>query len=275
MKIRILIPALLLLVSTLPAAAGVKVEDSLVLDRGTIVIGAFSSGISTDLRIDSKDGSRGTTISLEDDLGLESTVYLPAIEASYILGQRHEISVAYVETSRDNVETLSEDIEWGDITFPVTLSVRVFYETKFANLAYTYWFYSSEKTALGVTGAFALFDLSSGLEAAVGVGPGLDLAADVKTAAPTAQVGFSASHALSRRFVLGGVLTYITFSDIDGYSGDIGTFLAKVEHRTWNHFGFGLSWNYTSYDIDTESIDFLGNFGYTVNGFQLYGRVAF
>ena len=263
------------LLSTLPAAAGVTVEESRVLDRGTIVVGLFATGISTDLRVDSKDGSRGTTISLEDDLGLESSLTLPNIKASYILGQRHQISVGYLKTSRDNTATLREEIEWEDLVFPVELDVRVFYDTEFLNLGYTYWFYSSEKTALGVTGAFTLFDLSSGLEAALRVGPTFDLAADVSTTAPVGQLGFSVQHALSKKFVLGGLATYITFEDVEGYSGDIATVVASIEHRTWKHFGFGLNYNYSTYDIDTDDFDFLGNFGYQVDGFEFFGRVAF
>ena len=58
-------------------------------------------------------------------------------------------------------------------------------------------------------------------------------------------------------------------------SGDIATLVGSIEYRAWKHFGFGMSYNYTSYDIDTDDIDFLGNFGYQVDGFEFYGRIAF
>ena len=47
-----------------------------------------------------------------------------------------------------------------------------------------------------------------------------------------------------------------------------------IEHRTWNYFGFGAGYGYTSYDIDTLSTDFLGKWEYTISGSEIYARAA-
>ena len=267
--------AFLVVASTLPAAAGVTVEESKVLDRFTARVGGILTGLNTEIRVDGPLG-RGTTINLEDDLGFDSSISTPRISLGYILGQRHQISLAYFETKRDSSTTLTEEVSWEDLVFPVRLDVESFYEMTFLTASYTYWFYSSETTALGVSGGLVLTNLESGLKAAFQIGdPILEQGAELSTGAPVPQIGFSVSHWLGKKFVLKGAFGYVTFSDVDGYSGDISTANVSFEHRTWKNFGFGAGYGFTRYDIDANDIQFLGNFNYDVSGFEFYLRAAF
>lgn len=267
--------ALLLFAFTVPATAGVTIEESKVLDRFTARVGGFLTGLSTDLRVDGP-GGRGTTINLEDDLGFDSSITTPRISMAYILGQRHQINLGYFTTDRESTVTLEDEIRWEDLVFPVRLDVKAFYNMDFLTVGYTYWFYSSEKTALGVTGNLVFTELESGLEARFQVGdPILDPKAELSTGVPVPQLGFSVYHYLGKKFVVKGLLAYLTFSDVEGYSGDISNAALSFEHRTWKNFGFGAGYGFTRYDIDADDLDFLGNFNYDVSGFEFYVRAAF
>ena len=275
MKRLAFVVAFLLLASTVPAEAGVTIQESKVLDRFTARIGGFLTGLSTDIRVDGPDG-RGTTINLEDDLGFDSSITTPRISLAYILGQRHQINLGYFTTDRESTTTLEEEIRWEDLVFPVRLDVKAFYNMDFLTVGYTYWFYSSEKTALGVTGNLVFTELQSGLEARFGIGnPILAPSAELSTGAPVPQLGFSVYHYLGKKFVVKGLLGYLSFNDVEGYSGDISTAALSFEHRTWKNFGFGGGYGFTRYDIDADEIDFLGNFNYDVSGFEIYLRAAF
>ena len=264
--------ALLLAGSATVAQAGVTVDQSKVLDRWTLKIGGYLTGLDTKIRLDSPTGGEGTTVSLEDDLGFSSSESLPRFRLGVILGQRHEISGGYYKTDRDSSTTIQEEIEWGDEVFPIDVTVTGFYDTEFIDLAYSYWFYSSESTSLGITGGLVFVTLGSGLSVAT-AGPGVGVEEDISTDVPVPQLGFSINHYLGKRFVLYGNLGYITFN-LDDWEGNVASARLAIEHRTWKNFGFGVGYGYTDYDIDTKSVDFLGKWQYNISGFEFYARAA-
>lgn len=264
--------ALLMAFSAVDAKAGVSVEESKVLDRWTFVVGGFLTGLDTNIRLDSPIGDLGTTINLEDDLGFSSSESVPRLDLSVILGKRHQIALGYFKTDRDSSTTLTREIDWGDETFPISADVGAFYDTEFILLSYTYWFYSSETTALGVTGGLTQASLGAGIGVSL-LGQGLSVEDDIGTDLPVPQLGFSARTYLGKKFVLNGVLGYIAF-DLDDWEGDVASALVSVDYRAWKNFGFGLGYSYTDYDIDALDRDFLGKFQYTISGFTLYGRAA-
>lgn len=249
-------------------------SESLVLDRWTLDIGGFLTGLSTDLRLDNPlNQDEGTTISLEDDLGFSSSETVPRFRLAFILGKRHEISGGWYKTDRDSRTTITEEIKWGDETFPINIDVGAFYNTEFIDLAYTFWFYSSEKTSLGVTGGLVYANLSSGIGVSTGGGEGIEISQDINTDIPVPQLGFSINHYLGAKFVLVAHAGYISFN-LDDWEGDVSTANIGVEHRTWKNFGFGAGYGFTDYDIDAKSQDFLGKFQYNVSGFQIFLRAA-
>ena len=75
------------------------------------------------------------------------------------------------------------------------------------------------------------------------------------------------------RFVLSGGLGYIALT-IEDYSGSVTTAALALEHRTVKNLGFGVGYVYSNYDVEAEAQDFLGQFAYSIGGFEIYGRVA-
>jgi hypothetical protein len=261
----------LFLVATSSVLAGVSVDESRVLDRWRLRIGGYLTGLDTELRLDSTIEDLGTTIKLED-LGFSSSETVPRLNLAFIIGKRHQISAGWYKTDRDSSTTLTEEIEWGDETFPINADIGAFYNTEFFDLAYTYWFYSSEKTALGVTGGLVMTNLSAGLGVRT-LGQEIEISEDISSDVPVPQLGFSVNHYLGRRFVLTGILGYIAFG-LDDWEGDVAGAFVGVEHRTWENFGFGAGYGYTAYDVDATAADFLGKFKYTLDGFEIYMRAA-
>lgn len=267
----VLVVALFFAVAT-AHAGGVSVDESKVLDRWKFRVGGYLTGLSTDIRLDSPIEGEGTTISLEDDLGFSSSEGVPRLNLAFIIGKRHEISAGWYKTDRDTSTTITEEIDWGDETFPINATITGFYKTEFIDVAYTYYFYTSENTSLGITGGLVFSNLSAGLGLAV-EDIGGEVEEDLATDIPVPQLGFSVNTYLGKRFVFTGTLGYIAFN-LDDWEGSVATGLAGVEHRTWKNFGFGLGYAYSSYDVDTLDPGFLGKFKYTIGGFELYVRAA-
>ena len=265
--------ALLTFLVAVPTLAGVTVDQSQVLDRWAVHIGGYVTSLGTDIRLDGPNGN-GTTISLEDDLGFSSSESVPQFAGGVILGQRHQISLSYFKTERTSSTTLTKEIEWGDEVFPINIDVRAFLDTEFLTLGYTYWFYSSEKTAVGVSGGLTQFNLKSGIQVG-GQQSGIGIENDIDTDLPVPQLGASIQHALPARFVLIGKLGYISFTDVEGFSGDISSAIGGIQYRPWKHIGFGANYNWILYDIDSEDTGFAGTFEYDIQGFDFYLRLAF
>ena len=177
--------ALLTFLLAVPTLAGVTVDQSQVLDRWTVHIGGYVTSLGTDIRLDGPNGT-GTTISLEDDLGFSSSESVPQFVGGVILGQRHQISLSYFKTERTSSTTITKEIEWGDEVFPINIDVRAFLDTEFLTLGYTYWFYSSEKTAVGVSGGLTKFNLRSGIQVG-GQQSGIGIENDIDTDLPVPQ----------------------------------------------------------------------------------------
>jgi len=274
MKKLSLVSLLVLAVSANGAwAGGVSVDQSRVLDRWTFRVGGFLTGLSTDIRVDNPiTGQPGTEISLEDDLGFSSSESVPRLRLSFILGKRHQFSAGWYNTSRDSTTTISEEIRWEDNVFPINADLAASYDTEFFDVAYTYYFYSSETTALGVTGGLVYAQLSAGLGLNL-LGQGIQRQDEVSTDVPVPQVGFTVYHDLGHRFVIVGSALYISFN-ISDWEGSASGAFAGLEYRAWKNFGFGAGYNYSNYDVDANSDSFLGTFTYTLGGFELYGRLA-
>jgi len=274
MKRLLVVLALLISFSAATAhAGGVSVDQSRVLDRWTFRVGGFLTGLSTELRLDNPiTGEEGTSISLEDDLGFSSSEGVPRLNLALILGKRHQIAVGWYKTERDSTTTITEEIEWGDETFPINVNVGAFYDTEFLNFAYTYFFYTSETTSLGIIGGVVLATLGSGIGIQA-AGEGIERSDDISTDIPVPQLGFTLNTYLGKKFVFSGKLGYIAFN-LDDWEGSVASAIVGVEHRTWQNFGFGVGYAYSDYDIDTLAVDFLGKFQYTIGGFEIYARAA-
>ena len=253
-------------------AGGVSVDQSKVLDRWTLRLGGYVTGLDTKIRLDAPNGEEGTTVSLEDDLGFSNSESIPRINLSWILGKRHEITAGWYKTDRDSRTTLNFELEWGDEVFPIATDIAGFYKTEFWTLGYTYYFYTSENTALGVTGGLVLSSLSAGIGIDV-LGQDINLEEDLSTDVPVPQLGFSGSTYLGKGFVFTGGIAYIAFN-LDDWEGDVLAAQLAFEHRTWKNVGFGVGYSYTAYDVDANDQTFLGNYQYTIGGLEIYGRAA-
>ena len=273
MKKLAVVLALVIGFSAASAQAGVSVAESKVLDRWSFRVGGFLTGLSTDIRLDDPIGEgEGTTVSLEDDLGFSSSETVPRLNLSFILGKRHRIMAGWYKTDRDSSTTLTREIEWDGEIFPISATITAFYKTEFVQMAYTYYFYSSQNTALGITGGLVLANLSAGVGLTannIGGSTEEDLATDI----PVPQLGFSVDHYLGRKFVFSADLGYIAFN-LDDWEGAVASAIVGVEHRTWKNFGFGLGYSYSDYDIDALATDFIGKFNYNISGFEIYFRAA-
>src|SRR5215203_2474825 len=68
--------------------------------------------INSNIRVDSEDGSIGTEVDAEDDLGLEKVKWEPRFALRWRPGRRHEIEAGYQFARRDAEKVIDRDINF-------------------------------------------------------------------------------------------------------------------------------------------------------------------
>ena len=86
---------IVLSVSTTPLSAQQK-EYSL-FDRFSLGLGGANLGLNTTIRLDSAELGQGTSLNFEDDLGLDSSKLVPAINFRARLGRRHVFDLGWLK----------------------------------------------------------------------------------------------------------------------------------------------------------------------------------
>lgn len=234
--------------------------------------------LSSDIQINSSDGSTGSTVSL-GDLGLSTNAFAPAVGFAWRPGRRHELQFAYLYVSRSGEKTLADTVFFADTSFAAGLNVK----TKFSapNLAFTWRFaiMAKENTQLGFqVGLGALF-FGIDIDAVGGVTGG---------GADTAEVSYSASKSLTGPTAALGLFGNFRFGDhwiLGLNAGAIGAKISNITATTWtggvdakyffnDHWAITGGWTGNGIKISSEGsdknwIDINGSIKYTYQVFRL------
>jgi hypothetical protein len=121
--------------------------------------------MNTKLRIDARDGTVGTELDLEDDLGFSPTKVEPRIALRWRPGRRHEIEAGYLFARRSSEATLDRTITVGDTIFDANADVQGLYDSDYASLTYRFAFNAEEGRQLGVGLGLGAYLLDFGVDA--------------------------------------------------------------------------------------------------------------
>ena len=104
-------------------------------DHVRLTAGLLSATADTELRLDADDGTTGTPVSGEDDLGLADRGEFADIEAEVRIRERHFVRFNYFRLDRAATTTITRQIQFGNDTFEpgdeveTTLDLREFTAT--------------------------------------------------------------------------------------------------------------------------------------------------
>jgi hypothetical protein len=244
--------SLLLALTVLPAGLSAAPFQAPLKHKGWLQAGFFYPFFNTTARLDLSAADKGTSIDLEDDLGMESEISSASIRGAYYLSERWRLEAEYLNLDRSASKEISREIEWGDETFEAGASVRAFFDIQIARLAVGYDFYQNERAFLGFTVGAHLLDASAGIAAAAFVGDKIDLDDDVSTGGvlPVPNLGFYGSYLLSDRWRLDGRLDWfgIEVGEWDGTLITADLQLAYYLSESWSLAGgvqyFNIDVNY-------------------------------
>lgn len=232
-------------------------------DGFTLEVGAYAPTVKTTARLDSATLGAGTSISFEDDLGLDDRKVQASILGKLRLGERWRLEGEYFALDRSGTRVIDRTINWGGNTYPIGIVVNSEFDSDIYRLSGGYSFIKNTEAELGVSLGLHVTDFTMSLE-------GVSVAKRTGDAlAPLPTIGLYGSYALTPRWLLSGRVDFFSFSYND-YDGSLVNLVAGVDYRFTRNFGVGLGYRYVDYDLDVTKSSFSGSVQYEFSGPVLY-----
>lgn len=248
--------------------------------------GAAFNAIDTAATVGPANGSGGTGLDLEEDLGFPSSKTAFDALVRYRISDRWMIEGEYFNLPRDTSATASGTIEFGRLTFPVSASLRAEFDIQSIRLAAGYAFFRSRETEVGA--ALSVYGTGLGLRlggnARVG---GIEAGFQTekfRVGAPIPTVGLYASHAITPRWLISGRADYMNLHlssftgfgyDLDDVNAEVLSLEASTEYRLAEHLALGVAYRYMDISMGATSGGAKGQIDYKVSAPIVFLRASF
>jgi len=223
-------------------------------DRFQIDTGYFRISSDTTLRYNGPQGSGD--VNFEKDLGLNRNVNTFWVDATWRVGRRHQLQLAYTRFNRDRSDhTLQRDFIWGGASYNAGLSASSTSGTDILGGYYRFAIYRNERFEIGPAIGIGYLWLRAGIRATgtvtspvVGsVSRTLDQSAS--TGSITGALGGYAKGWVTKRLVTNGDFLYIKVSPGDT-TASITDWRVGADYYFFRNAGLGVQYKYDRYSYD-------------------------
>jgi len=228
--------------------------------RFAILLGGFWPAVDSKIRLDAADGTVGTTIDLESDLGLARDNSLWWGGFRWRIAGKHHLEVDYFELGRDGIADLEGEIRIGDQIFPIGTTVKTTFDSDVFRIGYAYSFISNPKAEFGISAGFHVMDVFFEIH-------DVDQARhkDAEVTAPLPVIGIHGGYRFSERWAFSGRAQFFGL-EFDDYEGDMEAISAAFLWDTTRWFSLGLGIDYYRVNVKSEDADWKGEIKYEYFG---------
>lgn len=238
-------------------------------ERFVISLGAFITDRDTSTRVDSSTLGRGTTIVMEDDLGLDPSHTVFRIDGHVRFAERHRLDFSLFDLSRDSTKTIDRVIQFGDDVFLVDTTIDSNFDLDIYKIAYTYSVWWTEQGFLGVDAGIHVADLVERLSA-----PSAGQFQLKSLTAPLPVIGIRGEYYFTPRLMLAGAAEYFAL-EINDVGGRLVDIYLGMDYKVMDNLGLGIAYNYVTVNIDAARSELSGGLDWGYDGFLLYVKFAF
>ena len=231
--------------------------------------GVFSADTASEVRLDADDGTTGTDVSLEDDLGLRDHSDVGDVEVELRIRQRHRVRFNYFKLDRNATETIDRQIRFGNDVYEPGDTVESAIDLRNFAVTYAYEFMRSDRYEIGAGLGVSLNELTA--DAAVRA---RGIAEDETRAVPIPVIGLDALFRFSDRIhaQVRGEYLHLNLDDIDG---TVINLRGEVVYRFNRTLGVGLGYTMYETEVDSEKPGDTGRFYIENSGGLAFFRVSF
>lgn len=242
-----------------------------------LTVGGLITDFETSLRINSRDNSIDEKITLEDDLGFDTTVRSAWIRGYWRMASRHRLSLLYTRFSRTSEVISTADVEVGGNIIRAGAFFGSSARTHLFDIEYIYSLYKRPNIELGISAG--LYWMNSVVELAASgevifegeTQPEFrsDYEADQRLIAPLPLIGLTLDYELSDQWRVNAAARFfdVTINDIDGYifSSSLG-----AEYYFSRHVGLGATLAWFDLSVKHNGVVFINTLEYEYAGIQAY-----
>jgi hypothetical protein len=241
-------------------------------ERVRLSLGVERVSNATNMRFDSTAGLPGTPISGENDLGLDSSDFLPKFQATVRVGERHRLRFDYFSLDRTGHATIENNpIVFRNSVLQVGDPVETTVSVRSLGIAYEYSFIHREKFELAATFGINETDLSARARVTTAT---QHINEPEDQAGPLPTLGLDSTYVISKRFYVDGRAQYLKVA-VDHLTGTVGFYEFAALYRFRPNISFALGYTGVRADIESRQTKTSGYYDLSSKGPEAFVRVAF
>lgn len=269
------------LIATAALAAGLSVPNGhahaqSLNDRFWIEGAALWADVNSEGDFRLPNAPRGVAIDFESDLGLNDHETLGSVNAGFRAFDRVIIGADYYRLDRSSSASLGRDIQFEDVTFPISARVESGFSSDIYRLTIGYALIRNDTLEIGPSvGLHATnFDIFVSGEANVGQNQSAQTLRQRDFLAPLPTIGLFGTWSPAPRITVNGRVDYMSLS-LGDYDGGVTNVQAGISYALTDHFDLGVMYRFVDYDLTIDKDAWTGDLTYNFQGPSVFIRASF
>ena len=266
-------PAAIFVFSGLSPLSAAQAEDIHHDPRFWVEAGVYLPNADTQIQLSLPDSDNGTSFSLEDDLGFDTSVESFDLTIGAKLDDNFFIEASIFALDRSSFLTLAKVIEVEDVVYDVGVQIDSDFSSDIFRLTVGYRIIANAKAdvSIAVGAHLTTFDFgivgeaSANGQTAITQQRGHDLLAPLPTI--VGQARYRPFAWLEFR----GRADYLDLS-VDRYNGKLVNLEASATAAIARNVALGLAYRFTDYEVGIDAISYEGSIEYKFEGPRIFMR---
>ena len=217
----------------------------------TFTVGAFYQDSDASV-FAGADGKPGAEIGL-DDLGVTEDDTSWLLDYSYRLNEKWMFSVGAYIFDVDGERTISRDVEFGGVEFPIGANIETTFEVDTYIADVMYRVYGSERAEIFIGGGVHVLDISTELDSDTFIGgnTGSRSRSSEDLLAPLPNLRMQGFFAITPKWAVSGTVGWLSL-DYEDYEGSFSYLRARTTYRLTDSLDVGLGYQYLDIDFTND-----------------------
>ncbi|PZF74252.1 hypothetical protein [Taibaiella soli] len=232
--------------------------------RFTVSAGLFALFSNTNMSASYLDGTSGTDINFEKDLGFATMTKSFYGEAQWRASRRSRFTLAYHSFYRTADKMLTKEVVFKNRTYPLEAPTHAYFNADVFHLSYGYAIISNSRYEMGLLAGVHILKLRVGLavDATVKVNNALATAhfADhFNFTTPLPDLGIWGGLSISRNWALNGAVSYFSLT-VNNVYGSVFNGLLGLTYTPLQNLNVNVAYNGFVVKSNIERDDWKGNY---------------
>ena len=262
--------ALCLAVPQLTVAAETEDVHPYLENGFSLDLGIFYPDRHMDLRVN------GSLTGINDEIHIDEGVRQKrdddtfSAQIAWRFRDRWSVIGQYFKFSYTRGAVLDEDVEWGNVVFGAGSFAAIGSDFSLSRIFFGRHFDTSNAHEFGIGGGLHWLDIGAFIEGEILInGTPAGTRRSVSADAPLPNIGAWYDYSISPRWAFRSRVDLLS-ADVGDYDGLLLNVALGVNFQAFEHFGFGVNYNYFELDISIDKTNWRGNIETIYDGFYLY-----